>query len=173
MNICTHTTHTPIHKYRHTHKHTLMHTHHMHTSTCTHTTHIPHTYTQMHIHTHTHTHTNTHAHARDFSRRYFGNSVDLTASYGQCCYEVTLPFEPTWIIYCLSLWPKARGMCLRDGLYWSLGAPSCLPKTSVIISCVSVMFSLYVCAYRCFQQQTVHDPERAKYFGLPWLSAPV
>lgn len=59
--------------------------------------------------------------------------MDLTVAYGQCCYEVTLPFEPTWTIYCLSLWPKARGMCLGDRLYWGLGTPSPLPKTAVII----------------------------------------
>lgn len=153
-----HSTHTHYHMHTHT---PLMHTYHTlrYTTHIPHTypytqiqthkphAHIPHTQTHHtytpHMHTsytkyahmpHTyHRHTPAHMHIRDFSKWYFENRVDLTIAYGQCCYEVTLPFEPTWIIYCLSLWPKARGICLRDRLYWGLGAPSCLPKTAVII----------------------------------------
>lgn len=35
------------------------------------------------------------------------------------------------------------------------------------------MLSSYTRTYRCFHQQTVHDPERTKYLGFPQLSAPV
>ena len=48
-----------------------------------------------------------------------------------------------------------------------------LSKTASILHCTSVMFSPYTRPYRCFQQQTVHDPERTKYFGFSCLSAHV
>lgn len=56
-----------------------------------------------------------------------------------------MPFEPTWIIYRLSLWPKARGVSLRDRLYWGPRAPSSpsqrppiFPELLLCLACMSV-----------------------------------
>lgn len=62
-------------------------------------------------------------------------------------------------------------MLKRSTLLGSSG--DSLSKTASILRCTSVMFSPYTRPYRCFQQQTVRDPERRKYFGFSCLSAPV
>lgn len=113
-----------------------------------------------------HTHTHTSSPNDIWGQAWFSCSIWAMLLWGDLALltntDNSLPATVAW----------SKGLVLkRSTLLGSSGGS--LPKTAIIVRCASVMFSPYTRPYRCFQQQTVRDPERTKYFGFPQLSTPV